>query len=147
MCLSFFQILENVISTFCNCKKKKAIEKSIIDAKNVEKIHIKQLITKNGNLNMISSQDLQKIILKKRRAGANLLDFEEKTLTSYKKRAGTFQESACFHKMKIDQNEVTCPVCMDFIINATITTCGHTFCERCISEALNLSPVHLLFIN
>lgn len=34
---------------------------------------------------------------------------------------------------------------MDLLINATSTICGHTFCERCLVEALLIKPVYLQF--
>lgn len=32
-----------------------------------------------------------------------------------------------------------CPICMDNIIDATTTICGHLFCHRCIVDTLNWS--------
>lgn len=114
---------------------------SLLESKNDEKIQIQQLITKNCDLNIISNQELQKLILKKRRAEDCSLEFEEKMMTCYKKRARILEEVPVFKKIKTELNEIICPVCMDLIISSTITSCGHTFCERCLSEALNLSPV------
>lgn len=29
---------------------------------------------------------------------------------------------------------MACPICLDLMLSATVTLCGHTFCERCIFE-------------
>jgi len=68
-------------------------------------------------------------------------------MTSYKKRLINVKETVNYHKMQMDLNEITCPVCMDLIINSTITICGHTFCEKCLSEALILSQVFDFIMN
>ena len=48
-----------------------------------------------------------------------------------------------------ETNELTCPICMDTIIAANTTICGHTFCEQCLLETLLLNTVisFLIFDN
>ena len=36
-------------------------------------------------------------------------------------------------------NDFLCPICFDIIEEAHITRCGHTFCFRCISKALEMN--------
>ena len=38
------------------------------------------------------------------------------------------------YKSDLEYSNLICPVCMDFMISATTTLCGHMFCERCIFE-------------
>jgi hypothetical protein len=33
-------------------------------------------------------------------------------------------------------NELTCPICIEYFINPVPTACGHTFCCRCLDNAL-----------
>lgn len=33
-------------------------------------------------------------------------------------------------------NELSCPICMEFFISPVPTSCGHTFCYRCLENAL-----------
>ena len=40
-----------------------------------------------------------------------------------------------------ETNELSCPICMDTIISANTTICGHTFCEQCLLETLLLNTV------
>ena len=111
------------------------------DTKSSEKIQFKELINKNCKLNIIENNELPKIILKKRRRCADPLESEEKIATAYKKRSGNIKETIFYHKMQMDESEISCPVCMDLIISSAITICGHTFCEKCLCEALILSQV------
>eukprot|EP00826_Nyctotherus_ovalis_P033713 TRINITY_DN2745_c0_g1_i6.p2 TRINITY_DN2745_c0_g1~~TRINITY_DN2745_c0_g1_i6.p2 ORF type:complete len:120 (-),score=29.34 TRINITY_DN2745_c0_g1_i6:691-1050(-) len=37
-------------------------------------------------------------------------------------------------KTSLEHSHLTCPICMDFMVGAVVTLCGHTFCERCILE-------------
>ena len=39
-------------------------------------------------------------------------------------------------EIKHDNHDFICPICLRFIVAATTTHCGHTFCEICISEYL-----------
>ncbi|EGR30501.1 zinc binding protein, putative [Ichthyophthirius multifiliis] len=36
----------------------------------------------------------------------------------------------------VTQQLLECPICMDFFVNPVQTTCGHTFCEICLTESL-----------
>lgn len=40
-----------------------------------------------------------------------------------------------------ESSDLSCPICLDVIISANSTVCGHTFCEQCILESLLLTPV------
>lgn len=33
-------------------------------------------------------------------------------------------------------NELVCPICMEYLVNPVPTSCGHTFCYRCLDNAL-----------
>lgn len=44
-----------------------------------------------------------------------------------------------------ETNDLSCPICIDIIISANTTICGHTFCEMCLLEALLLNAVKLFF--
>lgn len=87
--------------------------------------------------------------LRKRRSEFSL-EKHEKTAVSYKKRKTLTNTPQNYSKMKLDLNVISCPICMDLIICATVTVCGHTFCEKCLTEALVLSAVlnkYLIKIN
>jgi len=43
-----------------------------------------------------------------------------------------------------ESNDLSCPICMDTIISANTTICGHTFCEQCLLETLLLNTVENL---
>lgn len=45
-----------------------------------------------------------------------------------------------------ETNDMSCPICMDTIITANTTVCGHTFCELCLLESLLLNTVNIFFI-
>lgn len=38
--------------------------------------------------------------------------------------------------IKHSDHDFICPICLKYIVAATTTFCGHTFCEMCISEYL-----------
>lgn len=113
--------------------------------------------SKNSSLN---KRDLVQRYLAKRRS----IDFQNpkrvyEALVAYKKRqTSTFlsllnpkglvwdlteDQERIFEKpnaFEQTQNFI-CPICMEYICNATSTSCGHTFCERCIFESILLQPV------
>lgn len=37
-------------------------------------------------------------------------------------------------------NEFLCPICLDVLHEAHITSCGHTYCRSCIIEAIDFKP-------
>jgi len=39
-------------------------------------------------------------------------------------------------EIKHENHDFICPICLKYIVAATTTHCGHTFCEICISEYL-----------
>lgn len=36
----------------------------------------------------------------------------------------------------LSQDEITCPICFDYVMGCRVSICGHTFCNHCISECL-----------
>lgn len=86
------------------------------------------------------SSNLAKMALSKRRSEYSL-ETHEQLAVSYKKRKTLTNNTQNYRKMELDLNFISCPICMDLIISATVTVCGHTFCERCLTEALVISAV------
>ena len=37
-------------------------------------------------------------------------------------------------KLPLDDVSMLCPICLDYIVSAVTTACGHSFCEKCIYE-------------
>ena len=34
-----------------------------------------------------------------------------------------------------------CPICTEFIVNCTVTMCGHSFCEYCLNQSMIYSSL------
>lgn len=119
------------------------------------------------NFEKISKSEAEKHALLKRRSG-EFLNEDPKVFHSYKKRIvgnpffffilknkyifalGITLNLLFFLDMNtaITKNifinecsELICSICMEIIINANNTICGHTFCNRCINECLLYSQV------
>jgi hypothetical protein len=46
------------------------------------------------------------------------------------------EEIRFLSEIKHSDHDFICPICLKYIVSATTTVCGHTFCEMCISEYL-----------
>ncbi len=43
-------------------------------------------------------------------------------------------------------DEMTCSICLDYIIGCKIATCGHSFCDYCLSEWLIRKKVSIKYL-
>lgn len=130
--LSFFSNLKKKFTPFTFSNKKKKIRK-----KNLKKKHLKPT---NSSKKLEIPLEKELVLNQKEEE----IEINEKSPKSPIKNNDSSKEYDYLSEIKHDNHDFICPICLKYIVSATTTHCGHTFCEICLSEYLLFYSVKYL---
>lgn len=118
-------------------KKKDKLDKSKkVKQKNFKPTYSSLENKKKGIISNSAAQQKEKNNLKNENEGEKRKEEEQNE-----------EEIEFLSDIKHSDHDFICPICLKYIVAATTTFCGHTFCEMCISEYLLFYSVIIFIIH